>query len=46
MNKNKKILIVIISLVVMILAAFTILFLFHGGADQSEVIIEKNVQEK
>lgn len=46
MNKSRKTSIAIISLAVIVLGAFAILFLFHGGVDQSEVIIEKNIQEK
>lgn len=46
MNKNRKLAVSIISIAVIILTAFAILFLFHGGVDQSAVITEKNVQEK
>lgn len=44
MTKNKKVFIAVVSLAVIALAIFAVLFLFHGGADQSEVLIEKNVQ--
>ena len=41
----KKLLIIAIALTLMMLIIFSILWVFHGGADQSKVIIEENTQK-
>ena len=33
------------STILLVLITFVILWMFHGGADQSKVIIEENVQK-
>jgi lipopolysaccharide export LptBFGC system permease protein LptF len=43
MKINKVFLMVVTTVVVLI--TFLILWMFHGGADQSKVIIEENVQK-
>ena len=42
--KINKVFLMVIAIVV-VLITFVILWMFHGGADQSKVIIEENVQK-
>lgn len=37
--------VIITIAIIVIFLVFAILWIFHGGADQSEVIIEKNIQK-
>lgn len=43
-NNKMKVLLTLLISIIAIFIMFILLWLFHGGANQSAVIIEKNVQ--